>query len=318
VAIDTEEDFDWDQPIRGTPHSTSYIRNIRNLHPILGSYGAVPTYLLSYPVLEDADVVRIIRRELDKNRCVVGVHSHPWVTPPFDDVVIRRRSLAGNPEANFEEKKLIALKDKFIESFGFEPVAYRAGRYALSHQTTRLLEKHGFMIDTSVSPRACLEAEGGPDYTGYDSRLFWFGAQRNLLEIPLCRGVVGWGGPLAPALYRSFSSPKLSQLALSILARSRCAERITLSPEGNDFGAMGRLVRALHATGQHVFTLSFHSSSLQAGRNPYAQSKADVHGFYDRLSAILDYLSTEMSFQFANILRIPELLVTPAPPGTRQ
>ena len=319
LAIDAEEDFDWELPIQGTLHSTSHIRNIRNLHGLLSSYGAIPTYLLTYPVMEDWDMVRIIRRELDKGHCAVGVQLHPWVTPPFDDVLTHRRSFSGNLEANLEEKKLVALKQKFKESFGFEPVVYRAGRYGLSHQTSGLLEKHGFTIDTSLAPRTNFMADCGPDYSNYDYQLFWFGAERNLLEIPLCRGVVGWAGPLASALYRGFSGPILSELhVLSVLTRSRCAERITLSPEGNDIAAMRRLVLGLHATGQNVFTVSFHSSSLQAGRNPYVQSRADLHNFYDRLSAILDYLATDLSFQFASILQVPDLLVAPLSSGSVQ
>jgi hypothetical protein len=317
IAIDAEEDFDWELPIQGTLISTSHIRNICNLHGLLSAYGAIPTYLLTYPVLEDADMVRIIRRELDKSHCAVGVQLHPWVTPPFDDVLTHSRSFSGNLEANLEEKKLLALKRKFRAGFGFDPEVYRAGRYGLSHQTCELLEKHGFMIDTSLAPRTNFMADGGPDYSDYDYQLFWFGARRNLLEIPLCREVVGWAGPLASALYRGFSSPLLSELhAPSLLTRSRCAERITLSPEGNDVAAMRRLVHGLHDRGQNVFTLSFHSSSLQAGRNPYVQSRADLHGFYDRLSAILDYLATGMSFQFASILQIPELLAAPGSCGS--
>jgi hypothetical protein len=317
LAIDAEEDFDWELPIQGTQHSTSHMRNIRTLHSILAVYGAIPTYLLTHPMLQDPDVVRIIRRELDNNRCAVGVQLHPWVTPPFDDMLTLNRSFAGNLAANLEEKKLIALKQKFNESFGFDPVVYRAGRYGLSRLTGGLLEKHGFRIDTSVAPRTSFAVQGGPDYTSYDCQPFWFGTQRDLLEIPLCRGVVGWAGALAPALYRRVSSPPLSQLHVpSILARFRCAERITLSPEGNDVAGMRRLVNGLHAKGQPVFALSFHSSSLQAGRNPYVQSKADLHNFYDRLSAILEYLAIDMSVQFASILQVPELLVAPARPGS--
>lgn len=313
LVIDAEEDFDWETPIQGTTYSTAHMRNIRTLHGILAAYGAVPTYLLTYPVLQDADAVAIIRRELDKKGCAVGVQLHPWVTPPFDDVLARRKSFGGNLGAHFEEKKLIALKQKFSESFGFDPVVYRAGRYGLSHETARLLEQHSFSIDTSVAPRTSLGVEGGPDYTNYDCQPFWFGTQRNLLEVPLCRSVVGWMGSLGPALYRRFSTPHLSELHLpSILARSRCAERITLSPEGNDVAAMRRLVRGLHAREQHVFALSFHSSSLQVGRNPYVRSKADLHHFYDRLSAILEFLATDMSVQFTSIQQIPDLLIAPA------
>jgi hypothetical protein len=293
------------------------MRNVGILHGLLAAYGAIPTYLLTYPMLEDADAIRIVRRELDQNRCAVGVQLHPWVTPPFDDMLALRRSFSGNLAANLEEQKLIALKQKFSDSFGFDPVVYRAGRYGLSHLTGGLLKKHGFRIDTSVAPRTSFAVEGGHDYTSYDCRPFWFGTQRKLLEIPLCRAIVGWAGPFAPALYRGLSGPPLSELHVpSILARSRCAERITLSPEGNDIAAMRRLVNGLHAKGQHVYTLSFHSSSLQVGRNPYVQCKADLHKFYDRLSAALEYLAIDMSFQLASILEVPGLLGAPARPGT--
>jgi hypothetical protein len=313
LVVDAEEDFDWQSPIQGTLHSTSHMRNIRTLNSVLAAYGAIPTYLLTFPILQDIDVVRIIRRELARNQCAVGVQLHPWVTPPFEGAFTRDSSFSGSLEANLEEKKLIALKQKFNESFGFDPAVYRAGRYGLSHLTGELLEKHGFRIDTSVAPRTSFAGESGPDYISYDCRPFWFGRQRNLLEIPLCRGVIGWAGSRAPMLYRWFSSPRLSKLHIpSLLARSRCAERITLSPEGNDVAAMRRLICGLHAKGQRVFALSFHSSSLQAGRNPYVQCKADLHGFYDRLSAILEYLATGMSLQFASVPQIPDLLVAPA------
>lgn len=314
LVIDAEEDFDWAWPIQGTLHSTTHIRNIRTLHGILTAYGAIPTYLLTYPVLDDADAVRILRRELDQNRCAAGIQLHPWVTPPFDDMPTSRHSFIGNLGADLEERKLTALRRKFKESLGFEPTVYRAGRYGLSHRTAGLLERHGFRIDMSVAPHTSFEIDDGPDYTSYGCQLFWFGKQRYLLEIPLCRSVVGWAGTRAPALYRSFSGARLSGLHVpSILARSRCAERITLSPEGNDIAAMRRLVDGLYAKGQHVLTVSFHSSSLHVGTNPYVRSKADLHYFYDRLSAILEYLATDMSFQFSSIQQVPDLL--DAPPG---
>jgi hypothetical protein len=96
-----------------------------------------------------------------------------------------------------------------------------------------------------------------------------------------------------------------------MLTRTRCAERITLSPEGNDFRAMQRLTHGLLARGQQVLALSFHSSSLQAGRNPYVRSRAELHGFYDRMSAIFDHLATRLEFTFAGLSEIPGLLARP-------
>jgi hypothetical protein len=313
VVIDAEEDFDWATPVQGTQTSTAHMKNVRVLQELLTAYGIVPTYLLTYPVLEDTDVLPILRRQLEKGQCAVGVQLHPWVTPPFDDAPSRRRSFSGNLEANLEERKLVVLKAQFRRAFGFDPTVYRAGRYGLSQHTSCLLEKHGFAIDTSVAPRTNFVTEGGRDYTSFDYRLFWFGQQHSLLEIPLCRDIVGWAGSWASTLYQSFSGPLLSRLhAHSVLTRSRCAERVTLSPEGNDVSAMRRLVHGLRADGQQVFTLSFHSSSLQAGRNPYVRSKADLHGFYDRMSAILDHLASDLSFRFFSILQIPGQMVTPS------
>lgn len=316
VVIDAEEDFDWLAPVHGTAFSTACMRQIRELAEIFGAYGAVPAYLLTYPVLEDADVVRLIRRQLERGQCVVGLQLHTWVTPPFGGEASHRSSFSGNLDADLEERKLVTLKAKFVECFGFVPLVFRSGRYGLGQQTASLLERHGFAIDTSLAPRTTFEAEGGPDYTGYDYRLFWFGRRRNLLEIPLCRSVVGWGGWPARRLYRLLSRPRLERLRIpSLLTGSHCAERITLSPEGNDFAAMRRLAARLRAGGQTVFPVSFHSSSLLAGSNPYVRSKADLHDFYDRLSAILDHFATGLGCRFASIQQIPEFLAPPAEPA---
>ena len=317
VVVDAEEDFDWTTPIQGTQTSTTHMKNVRVLHSLLSAYGIVPTYLLTYPVLDDADVVSILRRQLSRGQCIVGLQLHTWVTPPFDKAPSTHRSFSGNLEKNLEEQKLVALKSKFNRTFGFDPRVYRAGRYGLSQNTSHLLEKHGFEIDTSVAPRTNFEYEGGRDYSAFDYRPFWFGEQRCLLEIPLCRDVVGWAGPWSSVLYKMVSGPVLSRLHVpSILTRSRCAERVTLSPEGNDAGAMRRLIRGLQARGQRIFTLSFHSSSLEVGRNPYVQSKAELHGFYDRMSEMLDYLSTHLSFRFVGTLEVPGLLTPPPRPAT--
>lgn len=312
LVVDAEENFNWLTPLHGTAFSTSCMRNIRDLHEILSWYGVVPAYLLTYPVLDDPDVVRILRRQQERGECLLGLQLHTWVTPPFEERIGHHLSFSGNLDPNLEERKLVVLKRRFIECFGYEPLVYRGGRYGLGDNTGALLEKHGFTVDTSLAPRTTFETEGGPDYTDVDYRLFWFGERRDLLEVPLCRSVVGWGGALASPLYRAVSVPWASRSRVqSLLTRSHCAERITLSPEGNDFYAMRRLVNGLHDRGQNILALSFHSSSLEIGGNPYVQSRADLHTFYDRLSAILDYLQTSLNFEFASIVDIPKFLVSP-------
>ncbi len=314
VAVDAEEDFDWSRPFRSTAYSTQCMRNVRELQEIVGAYGVVPSYLLTYPVLDDDDVVRILRRQLGHGQCDVGVQLHPWVNPPFEGEDGPGMSFSGNLAAGLEERKLMALKGRFVERFGTEPRLYRAGRYGLGPDTASMLEKHGFTVDTSLAPRTDATEEGGPDHSRYDFQAFWFGERRRLLELPLCRSVVGWGGRLAPPLYRALARPAVVPPTLArrripgLMTRLRFAERITLSPEGNDLGAMLRLLHRLRAKGQTVFVLSFHSSSLALGRNPYVRTRAELHGFYDRLSALLETMASRMQFRFASLAELPQQL----------
>jgi len=309
LAIDAEEDFDWDTPVRGTRYSTGCMRNVQELHDIVSAYGLCPTYLLTYPVLEDADVMCILDRQLNRGQCDVGIQLHPWVNPPFDPNDDLSASYSGSLTPQSEERKLLALMAKFEQCFGRAPRIFRAGRYGLGPRTAGLLEQHGFEIDTSLAPHTNFAVEGGPDFSGYDYGTFWFGGERDLLELPLCRSLVGWGGPLAPPLYRAVSRPPLENLHLrSVLSRLRYAERVTLSPEGNDVAEMKRLLRQLISENHKVVSLSFHSSSLAVGSNPYVQTKADLHMFYDRLSAVLDTMASQMDFAFHALAEIPALL----------
>jgi hypothetical protein len=70
---------------------------------------------------------------------------------------------------------------------------------------------------------------------------------------------------------------------------------------------MRRFLRHRRQQGQSVFSLSFHSSSLAPGLNPYVRTTADLHGFYDRLSAVLDTMAG-WGFSFATLAEVPALL----------
>ncbi len=311
LAVDAEEDFDWNRPVRATGFSTECMHRIADLQGIVAAYGLRPTYLMTFPVLEDADAVRMIRCQYERGECDLGIQLHTWVTPPFEEPSTGA-SYLGSLDAVIEERKLVMLIRRFREIFGFAPVSFRAGRYGLSGSTARLLEKHGFTIDTSLAPRTNSRGDGGPDFSGYECDPFWFGETRALLELPLCRSLIGWSGPLAPLLYRATASPSGRWRMGGVLSRLRIAERVTLSPEGNDVAAMRRFLTQRRRMGQTVFSLSFHSSSMMPGRNPYVRTRADLHYFYDRLSEILDVMSGQ-GFRFAALGDIPTLLGDPAP-----
>ena len=314
VLIDAEEDFDWQRPVRGVAHDVGCMHHLSDLQGILAAYGAVPTYLLTYPVLQDADVVAALRGRIARGQCQVGLQLHPWVTPPFSEAADPRHSFAGNLAPALEEAKLLELMRRFRDCFGDDAKIFRAGRYGLGPHTPGLLEQHGFSVDTSIAPRTSFSDEAGPDFSASDYAPFWFGRSRRLLELPLCRSIAGWGGAAAARAYQALAATetdpvhKLRRRLPGLLAWTRCAERITLSPEGNDATAASRLVASLRGRGQNVLALSMHSSSLSVGRNPYVRDRAELHRFYDRLSAMLTLLADRFAVRFVPALALPELL----------
>jgi len=308
-VIDAEEDFDWTSPAQGTFFTTNCMRQVRELQDLVSAFGVRPSYLLTYPVLDDQEVVRIVQRQFDRGECDLGAQLHPWVNPPLGSELGSDSSFVGSLSPEAEERKLLALKAKFRDCFGHDPVSFRAGRYGLGQRTTRLLEKHGFLVDTSLAPRTNLTSEKGPNFAEFDCDPFWFGDDRDLLEVPLCRTLTGWGGAAGAYIYEKLSKPTFARLSgRSMLSRLRYAERITLSPEGNDGPSMVRFLRNRLAKGQRLFSLSCHSSSLTIGRNPYVQSKADLHTFYDRLSGVLDIMQSRLGFRFVVLSELPSVL----------
>lgn len=309
LVIDAEEDFDWQQPVVGVSHCVQAMHQLGDLHRIVAAYGAVPAYLVTYPVLQDDTAVATLRLRLERGECTVGVQLHTWVTPPFEGAAEVRHSFATNLDPSLEEHKLHALMALFRQRFGYDPLVFKAGRYGLGRSTPELLERNGFLVDTSLAPRTSFVTEQGPDFSAFDYQPFWFGRKRRLLELPLCRSIVGWGGRTSIQGHQLLSSPRFRRYHLhALLAWSRCAERITLSPEGNDLSAMRRLVRSLISNGQNVLVLSLHSSSLSIGHNPYVRSLSDLHFFYDRLSAVLEELTGRFKMRFVQPKELAAIL----------
>jgi uncharacterized protein Usg len=109
--------------------------------------------------------------------------------------------------------------------------------------------------------------------------------------------------------------PFRSIRAAGLLARTRLMERITLSPEGSDLAAMRRLTAALLKRGERIFTLSYHSPSLEPGNTPYVRSHRDLALFLDRLSGYLSYFRDELGGSFLTVRELHDQLRTGASPG---
>jgi hypothetical protein len=155
ITIDTECDAspDWSN---ASPLS---FKNILDglpgvLQPLFNRYNAIPTYLLTTQVMQNADCVRTLK-QLD-GQYEFGTHLHGEFCLPglkFENPAGHRaRDFSCQYDEKIEFSKLETITSLFTGCFGRRPLTYRGGRFGAGASTIRSLEKLGYVADTSVTP----------------------------------------------------------------------------------------------------------------------------------------------------------------------
>lgn len=312
VVVDTEEEFAWDQPFnRANTHTESVASQPMMHSAVFDRFGIVPTYMVDWPVATASAAVQTLKTLHAEGRCEIGAQLHPWVSPPFDELVCEHNSFAGNLPQALERAKLTALTDQIETAFGLRPIAYKAGRYGIGAHSAEILASLGYRIDTSVVPYTSFAALGGPDFTGFDEHPFWFGTgTRQLLELPVTTGFCGLLREHGRTLYPMAQHGIGARARLgAILARTRMLERIRLSPEGAGAADLKRVVRQQLASGCKIFSLSYHSPSLVPGHTPYVRSPADLAAFVSTVEAFCTFFRDEVGGVFTSMSQLYEQLL---------
>jgi uncharacterized protein Usg len=205
------------------------------------------------------------------------------------------------------------------ENFGRAPVTFKAGRYGVGSGTAESIARLGYRIDASTVPYTSFRSDGGPDFSAHTEQPYWFQADgRQLLELPVttafCGSLRKRGSSLYPALQSKFArSMRLGGIA----SRTGLLERIRLTPEGCDAAALIRLLRTLRHDGCQVFSLTYHSPSLEPGHTPYVHDSADLEAFFDTVEEVCRYFADELSGSFMSLSALHEkLLGSPAAQDT--
>ena len=278
LTVDTEEDFDWNEPLARTSHRIDSVARLRKFQQFCEGRGVVPVYLVDYPIATSPLAAELLREPLADGRAEIGVQLHPWVSPPNEEVVNQFNSFAGNLPQHLERAKLLKLHDVILTNFGQAPLIYRAGRYGIGPNTAAILREAGIAIDTSARARFDYSDAGGPNFQGLPLRPWWVGKPGSLLELPLTTVFTGLLRKFGPALFPlTWRLPGLR----GVLARMGLLERIPLTPEGVTVTEALRAVDMAVKEGLPVLVLSFHSPSLSPGQTPYVRTQSDLDDLYD-------------------------------------
>lgn len=297
TMVDAEEAFDWSRPFSRDANDVSSMRSQHLAHRVFERHGARPTYLVDYPVAVQAEGNGPLRELLRDGLCDVGAQMHPWVTPPFTEVVNEHNSYAGNLPTLLELEKARRLTGTLGEVFGAHPGIYRTGRFGPGIRTADILRRLGYVADSSVAPFWPPETERLARHSwALCSRPFWVDRDRTLMEIPTSAALVGRlarqdGSDLASTVF----SPLSQTLGLAGgMARLGLLERIRLTPEGMTVEEAKRLTRIMVTQGHRVFVLTYHSPSLEPGNTPYVRTADQVRRFLDWLDEYYAFFREEI------------------------
>jgi hypothetical protein len=314
ITVDTEEDTWGDYGCR-TPGTTN-IHALPALQRLCDRFGAVPTYLVNWPVVDGASSSAILRDLSSHGCCEVGTHIHPWNTPPVEEQTGPRTSMLSNLPHALIRRKLTGLHEKIQERLGCSPTSFRAGRWGFGPRVAETLLDLGYVVDSSVSPYIDWRADFGPDYRNAPIRAYRFHPEAPLVpdpagalvEIPATIGFLG-GRPRFGMRLREWALRPLPRRLrmVGIVDRLGIAAQRWLSPEVSTGGEMVRLARVLVGAGAEYLNLTFHSPTLSAGLTPFVRDARQVREFNSRIEQFLEYAGAA-GFRFASLARAPHLL----------
>jgi hypothetical protein len=294
TTVDAEEDFEWNRPfVRGSINVAS-MASQHKAHRIFEKFGVIPAYMVDYPVASQPEGREPLRELLNDGLCEIGAQLHPWVTPPFSEIISVHNSYPCNLPLVLEFEKTSVLTKTLQDAFGVTPQIYRAGRCGVGPNTGEVLKRLGYEVDTSVMPHWNYAAQGGPDFGKFDAWPYWIDHDRSILELPISVSIVG----RAAALHSSVARHLLGGIGersgiTSPLSRLGLLERIRLTPEGVTITEAKRLVRHMLALGHRVFVLTYHSPSLMPGNTPYVRTQDDLDRFLAWLEELYDFFTVE-------------------------
>jgi len=305
ITIDTEEDLWGEFRVRDNP--VTNVSRLTALQTLFREFGAVPTYLVNWAVVSDDTACGVIHGLADEGDCEIGMHCHPWHTPPFAEPINARNSMLCNLSDELVEQKLTNLHERISRRIGHETTSFRAGRWGMGRNVAVALEKLNYKVDTSISPTIDWTMEGGPDFTSARHDTYRFvpsdlheaRADGTLLEVPPTIGFLQGNSPVRVAFRSGFSRGRLAKLRLlGVLDRLRVLNHRWLSPEQANSSDMIRLAKGFVSSGHRHLNMSFHSNSLVPGITPFVRDDSGLARFLRDIGGFLEYAAGE-GWEFA-------------------
>jgi len=290
ISIDVEEEGLFFGRYPCTPPGVTNVAELSRLGFISRDFGWPLTLLATYQVARDPGARRVLAQWRDRHRAEIGLHLHPWNTPPFADLP--------DPEpVGSERLPRPLLRDKFANlvsqvqaHFDAPPRSFRMGRFDAGRRVWGLLPEFGLEVDSSLAPLTRKNPHPRSFLAPADpfalSALEPTGGK--VLEVPITMVPVAPGTPRLTARLAAALPPPWDTRLLDLF---RYGGVVGVQPAWYPLASM-KLAAQLHRRrGGRVFTMFFHSSELKPGATRLFPTEAAVNRFVDKIRAFLTWLA---------------------------
>jgi hypothetical protein len=258
------------------------VTELRRLQFIPNDFGFPLTLLVSHRVAQDSTACEILARWRDLYGAEIGVHLHPWSTPPF-------ANLPGPEPVPAEHLPLPLLRAKFghlinqvQESLGSKPTSFRMGRFDFGPKVLDLLPEFDLKVDSSIVP---LTLHGVGDY--FLAPPDPFPLNPAVLEVPLTMVPVL---AILPRVLVRLARGLPGNLGYHMLNWFRYWGAAGIQPAWFPVASM-RLAAGLHRRrGGRVLTMFFHSSELKPGASRLFPTEPAVAALVAKIHDFLSWM----------------------------
>lgn len=289
ITLDVEEEGLFSGRYPRTPFGVANVAELRRLEFIPREFGFPLTLLATYPVVRDPAAREVLSYWQKEHGAEIGVHLHPWNTPPFEEVPDPEPVRSTRLPPALLEAKLGTLTAGIREAFQTPPRSFRMGRFDWCPALLSLLPRFGLTVDSSMVPLT--QKVGGPRHFLAPPDPFWLplpeAAGAPLLEVPVTMVPVWARGP---RLVHGFSSLFPGRLGEVLRSWFPYVGAAGIHPAWFPLVSM-RLAAYLHRRrGGRVLTLFLHSSELLPGGSPQFPTAEAVDRLVAKLREFLVWL----------------------------
>jgi hypothetical protein len=315
AGIDTEGDNQWDAAARADQRFEN-IYALPDLHARFARHGVRPTYVITYPVARDQRSAEVLRMLMAGGDCEVGAHHHAWETPPCTAEDVTRHAYASSLRREQFDAQVASLTEAITANVGVRPVSYRSGRFGFSASHVASLERHGYLIDSSVTPLFSEVHKGGPEFVEAPLRPYFLAYDNatrpgtsNVLEVPVSAAL---NRRVPKALQYAYARAPKPYTTRRVLRRLGLLRMRWLRPSYSSLEDMIGLARDLARGGEPVLNVIFHSSEAIAGGSPYNRTPAELDAFFDRLDRFLTFATKDLGAKPVTFAELRTSYCTPA------